>query len=178
MSLPPLYDTFLIREPLRDDPFAVTHNPSDIPTLIEVYSKSISYFTDRNRERAVERLQYELALLYIREQKWSNALPFLLAVYQGNSWRRDGWWNLLALLREQVSDVARACGDAELVLRAEWEGLCDCECVFEADRVRDRSNVDCGIGRQVFPPNSKSITISQGVLMGWKSRHRRSLERW
>ncbi|CAO1605006.1 hypothetical protein XANCAGTX0491_008544 [Xanthoria calcicola] len=126
MSLPPLYDTFLIREPLRDDPFAVTHNPSDIPTLIEVYSKSISYFTDRNRERAVERLQYELALLYIREQKWSNALPFLLAVYQGSSWRRDGWWNLLALLREQVSDVARACGDAELVLRAEWEGLCDC----------------------------------------------------
>ncbi|KAL8847716.1 MAG: hypothetical protein Q9221_007236 [Calogaya cf. arnoldii] len=126
MSLPPLYDTFLIREPLRDDPFAVTHNPSDIPTLVEVYSKSISHFTERNRERAVERLQYELALLYIREQKWKKALRFLLAVYEGSSWRREGWWNLLGLLREQVRDVARAFGDAEVVLRAEWEGLCDC----------------------------------------------------
>ncbi len=111
MSIPPLYDTFLIREPLRDDPFAVTHNPSDIPTLIEVYSTSISYFTEHNRERAVERLQYELALLYTREQKWKKALRCLMSVYEGSSWRREGWWNLLGLLREQVRDVARTCDD-------------------------------------------------------------------
>lgn len=172
MSLPPLYDTFLIREPLRDDPFAVTHNPSDIPTLIEVYSKSISHFTERNRERAVERLQYELALLYIREQKWNKALRFLLAVYEGSSWRREGWWNLLGLLREQVRDVARACRDAEAVLRAEWEGLCDCECLFEVGRVWNGLDVDCDTGGQVFPRSSKSITISQGVLMGWEIYHR------
>ncbi|KAL8888054.1 MAG: hypothetical protein Q9215_004470, partial [Flavoplaca cf. flavocitrina] len=126
MSIPPLYDTFLIREPLRDDPFAVTHNPSDIPTLIDVYSKSIIHFTERKRERAVERLQYELALLYTREQKWKKALRCLMSVYEGSSWRREGWWNLLGLLREQVTDVAKMCGDAEAVLRAEWEGLCDC----------------------------------------------------
>ncbi|KAL8913148.1 MAG: hypothetical protein Q9171_001942 [Xanthocarpia ochracea] len=130
MSLPPLYDTFFIREPLRDDPFAVTHNPSDINTLIDVYSKSISHFTKRSRERAVERLKYELALLYIREQKWKKALRLLLPVYEASAWRREGWWNLLELLRHQVRDVARACGDAELLLRVEWEGMCDCKCVF------------------------------------------------
>ncbi|KAL8994424.1 MAG: hypothetical protein Q9169_005594 [Polycauliona sp. 2 TL-2023] len=137
MSIPPLYDTFLIREPLRDDPFAVTHNPSDIPTLIEVYSKSISHFTERNRVRAVERLQYELALLYIREQKWKKALHLLLVVYEGSSWRREGWWDLLGLLREQVSYVGRVCGDPEAVLRAEWEGMCDCECVNDMGIVED-----------------------------------------
>ncbi|KAL8770035.1 MAG: hypothetical protein Q9209_004073 [Squamulea sp. 1 TL-2023] len=124
--MPPLYDTFLVREPLRDDPFAVTHNPSDIPTLIEVYTKSIAYFTERHRGRAVERLQYELALLFVREQKWRKALRLLLPVYEGSSWRREGWWELLGLLREQVRDVAMACGDAQVVLRTEWEGMCDC----------------------------------------------------
>ncbi|KAL8736169.1 MAG: hypothetical protein Q9166_000324 [cf. Caloplaca sp. 2 TL-2023] len=124
--MPPLYDTFLVREPLRDDPFAVTHNPSDIATLIEAYSKSITHFTDRNRERAVERLQYELALLYVREQKWKKALRILLPLWEGSSWRREGWWGLLGLLADQVRECARRCGNEEAVVKVEWERMCDC----------------------------------------------------
>ncbi|KAL8646485.1 MAG: hypothetical protein Q9210_006117, partial [Variospora velana] len=54
--MPALYDTFLIQEPLRQDPFAVTHNPDDTATRIGIYRKSILYFEERHCRRAVERL--------------------------------------------------------------------------------------------------------------------------
>ncbi|KAL8929907.1 MAG: hypothetical protein Q9208_001051 [Pyrenodesmia sp. 3 TL-2023] len=75
--MPALYDTFLIQEPLRQDPFAVTHNPHDTATLIDVYRKAILYFEERSRRRAVERLQYELGLLYVQQGEWKKALRVL-----------------------------------------------------------------------------------------------------
>ncbi|KAL8955337.1 MAG: hypothetical protein Q9193_006773 [Seirophora villosa] len=46
--MPALYDTFLVQEPLRQDPFAVTHNPNDTATRIDIYRKSILYFEERH----------------------------------------------------------------------------------------------------------------------------------
>ncbi|KAL9594669.1 MAG: hypothetical protein Q9219_006907 [cf. Caloplaca sp. 3 TL-2023] len=121
-----LYDTFLIQEPLRQDPFAVTHNPSDRATLIGVYSKSIEYFDERDRTRAVERLKYELGMIYVRQGEWSKALNVLEPLWRSVSWRREGWWELLEGLGETVRDCALRCEDGETVVRQAWEGMSSC----------------------------------------------------
>ncbi|KAL8871016.1 MAG: hypothetical protein Q9174_003069 [Haloplaca sp. 1 TL-2023] len=124
--MPALYDTFLVQEPLRQDPFAVTHNPSDVATLLEVYKKSSEYFTERDRRRAVERLQYELGLVHIQGGQWRKALSVLRPLWEDVRWRTDGWWLLLQVLAEAVRDCARRCGDWETVVQVEWELMSDC----------------------------------------------------
>ncbi|KAL8687879.1 MAG: hypothetical protein Q9218_006067 [Villophora microphyllina] len=119
--MPALYDTFLVQEPLRQDPFAVTHNPSDHSTLVVVYNKSSDYFAERDRIRAVEKLQYELGRLYMREGEWEEGLKVLKRLWRGVSWRKEGWWELLGLLTEGVRECARRSGDGKVVLEAEWE---------------------------------------------------------
>ncbi|KAL8712339.1 MAG: hypothetical protein Q9220_003490 [cf. Caloplaca sp. 1 TL-2023] len=123
--MPSLYDTFLIQEPLRQDPFAVVNNPDDKATLIEVYNKSAAYYHERDRRRAVERLQYEVAVLYMQDEKWKKALGVLLPLWQSVSWRREGWWEMFWELGQQVRECARRCGDTQSVVRAEWEMMCN-----------------------------------------------------
>ncbi|KAL8931653.1 MAG: hypothetical protein Q9216_007125, partial [Gyalolechia sp. 2 TL-2023] len=106
-AMPALYDTFLIQEPLRQDPFAVTHNPSDRATLVEVYSKSIEFFEERSRRRAVERLRYEVGVLYMQGGEWRKALRILEPLWRNVSWRKEGWWALLGGLGERTSNVTR-----------------------------------------------------------------------
>ena len=124
--MPALYDTFLVQEPLRQDPFAVTHNPSDVATLLEIYKKSSEYFIERDRRRAVERLQYELGLLHIQGGQWRKALGILRRLWEDVRWRTDGWWPLLQVLAEAVKDCARRCRDWETVVQVEWELMSDC----------------------------------------------------
>lgn len=124
--MPALYDTFFIQEPLRQDPFAVTHNPSDRATLVEVCSKSIKYFEERNRRRAVERLQYELGILYMQAGEGRRALRILEPLWRAVSWRKEGWWDLLGRLGERVRECAVRCHDRETVVRGAWEGMNDC----------------------------------------------------
>ncbi len=123
MAMPTLYDTYLIQEPLRQDPFAVTHNPHDTATLIDVYGKSIHYFEERNRRRAAERLQYELGLLYVQRGEWKRALKVLEPLWRTVSWRREGWWVMLGRLVERVGECAVRCGDAETVVKRSWERM-------------------------------------------------------
>ncbi|KAL9045541.1 MAG: hypothetical protein Q9206_007275 [Seirophora lacunosa] len=124
--MPALYDTFLIQEPLRQDPFAVTHNPNDTATRIDIYRKSILYFEERHRRRATERLKYELGLLYVQQGEWERALKVLKPLWEGVSWRREGWWPILAALGEVVRECAVRCGDGEMVIRGAWEGMNSC----------------------------------------------------
>lgn len=119
--MPTLYDTIFVQEPLRQDPFAVTHNPSDTSTLIDVYKKSSKYFIERDRRRAVERLQYELGKLYMREREWEKGLKVLEPLWRASSWRREGWWELLALLVEAVRECAQRLENKEVLLEVEWE---------------------------------------------------------
>ncbi|KAL8950126.1 MAG: hypothetical protein Q9222_003826 [Ikaeria aurantiellina] len=128
--MPSLYDTFLIQEPLREDPFAVVNNPDDKATLIEVYHKSTAYYHERDRRRAVERLQYEVAVLYMQEEEWRKALGMLLPLWESVSWRREGWWELFWGLGQQVRECARRCEDSNLVVRVEWEMMCDLSIAF------------------------------------------------
>lgn len=124
--MPALYDTFLVQEPLRQDPFAVTHNPNDTATRIDIYRKSILYFEERHRRRAVERLKYELGLLYVQQGEWERALKVLKPLWEGVSWRREGWWPILAALGEVVRECAVRCGDGDMVVRGAWEGMNSC----------------------------------------------------
>ncbi|KAI4128739.1 MAG: hypothetical protein LQ338_002582 [Usnochroma carphineum] len=124
--MPPLYDTFLIQEPLRQDPFAVTHNPHDTATLIDIYRKSILYFEERRRRRAVERLQYELGALHMQQGEWKKALKVLEPLWSNVSWRQEAWWGFLAGLGERLRECAWRCGDAETVVKGCWEGISEC----------------------------------------------------
>ncbi|KAL8978259.1 MAG: hypothetical protein Q9177_006447, partial [Variospora cf. flavescens] len=124
--MPALYDTFLVQEPLRQDPFAVTHNPDDTATRIAIYRKSILYFEERHRTRAVERLKYELGLLYVQQGEWERALKVLKPLWEGVSWRQEGWWPILGALGDVLRKSAVSCGDGETVIRGAWEGMSSC----------------------------------------------------
>ncbi|KAL9592069.1 MAG: hypothetical protein Q9179_007088 [Wetmoreana sp. 5 TL-2023] len=159
--MPAIYDTFLIQEPLRQDPFAVTHNPSDTATLLEVYNKSSDYFTKRSRRRAVERLQYETGLLYMREGRWKKALDVLRPLWQSVSWRREGWWDLFGGLGQAVRECARKCGDRETVIMAEWESMCN---VFLGNQDEDYDFSKCLEGMETLEAKPRVVVRAEEVI--------------
>ncbi|KAL8734789.1 MAG: hypothetical protein Q9181_003050 [Wetmoreana brouardii] len=159
--MPAIYDTFLVQEPLRQDPFAVTQNPSDTVTLLEVYNKSSDYFSERSRRRAVERLQYEIGLLYMREGRWKKALDVLRPLWQSVSWRREGWWGLLGGLGEAVRECARECGDRETVVMAGWESMCT---DFPRSQDDDYDFSRCLEGMEILGAKPRVVVRAEEVL--------------
>ncbi|KAL9614835.1 MAG: hypothetical protein Q9167_000668 [Letrouitia subvulpina] len=121
--MPALYDTFLCQEPARQDPFSVINDPENRITLLRAYERSAKYFAQQNRIRAVERLQYEAALLHIEDRQWKHALKILVPLWQTISWRQGGWWLLLEGLDWALRECARATSDMETLITVEWELL-------------------------------------------------------
>ena len=123
-NMPSVYDTYLCREPADDVSMLIRNGPDEYTASLRTLQRSADYFAERDRVRAVERLQLEMARLHVQFNQWERAARVLVPLWQTLSWRRAGWWNLL----EEVDWLLRKCAlyvqDAETLISVEWE-LCN-----------------------------------------------------
>ena len=120
-----LYNSYLLTEPFGRSPLSGSSGLVNVDRWQEILRKAADYFARKNQTRTVERLQLELALSNMRNSRWSAALEMLLSMWPQLSWRREGWWDLLADIDWALKDCAREVRDQRTLVAVEWELLCN-----------------------------------------------------
>ena len=125
-----VYRSYLFTEPFGRSPLTTDQGTVNLGRLLEIFKKSVDHFTRHNRLRTVERLRLEMARLNMENGEVNTALQLLLPLWQELSWRREGWWDLVAEVDWALRDCARHVGDERTLIAVEWELLCNCECRY------------------------------------------------
>ena len=128
---------------------------------LEILRRSVEYFSKREQLRAVERLQYEIAQVYIQDTQWREAIQILLPLWQTLSWRREGWWHLLGEVDWALRECALHAGDGETLIAVEWELLSSC-LGTRPERSHQFSN--CLDGLELSYPTPKTVIRAENVI--------------
>ena len=126
-SLPPVYDTYLCREPAGDVPLLIRNGPDEYTASMRTLQRSADYFAEKDQVRAVERLQWEMAKVHMEHGQWERAARILTPLWQTLSWRKAGWWQLLEEVDWALRDCATQIRNLETLISVDWELLNDCE---------------------------------------------------
>lgn len=126
-AMPPIYDTYLCREPANDVSMLIRNGPDEYTALLRTLQRSADYFAEKDHTRAVERLHLEIARVHMQNERWDRAARVLVSLSQTLSWRRAGWWVLLEEIDWALRDCARRIGDLETLITVEWELMCSCK---------------------------------------------------
>jgi len=127
-SMLSVYETYLFSEAFGRPPHSTEQGSINLERQLEMFRKSTDHFTRHCRTRTVERLRLEMARLNIRNGEEKAAIQILLPLWQDLSWRREGWYDLVAELDWILRDCARLLNDEATVIAVEWELLCNREC--------------------------------------------------
>ena len=121
-----MYDTYLCPGPHFE--YALPgHSTFDYTSsLTKTLLNSSKHFSIRQQNRAVEKLELDMAREYMRVGQWNNAMLHLKHMWQKLSWRRSGWWKLVEEVGWAVRACARHIGDGETLVAVEWELLSSC----------------------------------------------------
>ncbi len=82
---------------------------------------SIALLAQKQLLRSVQELQLELAKELIELQAWDDALRVLRPLWQGMSYRNEGWWDIVEEVGWTLRMVARRTGDRGTVVAVDWE---------------------------------------------------------
>ena len=126
-TMPSVYETYLCREPANDVPMLMRNAPDEYTSLLRTLQRSADYFAERDQNRAVERLQLEMARLHMKNQQWDRATRVLVPLWQTLTWRRAGWWQLIEDIDWTLRECASQLKDKETLLAVEWELLNNCK---------------------------------------------------
>ena len=126
--LPSLFDTYLCTEPAGDVPLLIRNGPDEYTATMRTLQRSADYFAEKDQGRAVERLQWEMAKVHMQHSQWDRATRVLEPLWQTISWRRAGWWQLLAEVDWALRDCASHIRNLETLIAVEWELLNRCKC--------------------------------------------------
>lgn len=118
--------TYLCTEPFGKPPLETDFGSVNLGRLLETLQMSADYFAKQDKSRTAERLKLEVVKLYMKAGEWKSALRTLLIVWQQLSWRRQGWWELLAEANWALEDCVYGAGDMETLVAVRWELLCSC----------------------------------------------------
>ncbi|MCJ1468758.1 hypothetical protein MMC07_007388 [Pseudocyphellaria aurata] len=122
-TVPSIYDTYLCKELSAKSPVSETELDGSYETCLRTLQSSAGYFLKQDRMRAVERLQFETARVYMQEKQWGNALRVMKPLWQTLSWRQAGWWHLVGEVNWALRECARMVGDSDTLIAVEWELL-------------------------------------------------------
>lgn len=125
-TIPSIYDSYLCKELSSRSPLPEIESEGSYETCLRTLQSSAGYFLKQDRIRAVERLQFETARVYMQEEQWSNALRVLRPLWQTLSWRQAGWWHLVEEVDWALRECARMVGDSGTLISVEWELLSKC----------------------------------------------------
>ena len=128
---------------------------------LEILRRSVEYFSKREQLRAVERLRYEIAQVYIGDKRWRDAIKILLPLWQTLSWRQEGWWNLLEEVDWALRECALHVGDGETLIAVEWE-LLNSYLGFRPERPNGFLNCLNGLG--LSHPGPKTVIRAENVV--------------
>ena len=126
-GLPSIYDTYLCREPAGDVPLLIQNGPDEYTASMRTLQRSADYFAERDHVRAVERLQWEMAKVHMKQEQWERAARILTPLWQTLSWRKAGWWQQLEEVDWALRDCASRIRNLETLIAVDWELLNSCE---------------------------------------------------
>lgn len=141
-TIPSIYDTYLCKELSSRSPLPEKEPEENYETCLRTLQSSAGYFLKQDRIRAVERLQFETARVYMQEKQWGNALRVMRPLWQTLSWRQAGWWNLVEEVDWALRECARMVGDSDTLIAVEWELLSKCRWQFHL-KLRPMLCLDC-----------------------------------
>ena len=122
--MPSIVQTYLCKEPWER---SGSLSPIDQSFFkfsdLERLRSSSDFYLQQNRHRTLEHLQLEAAKLHMRESQWVDAYNILLSLWRRCSWRKRGWWILLAELDWSLRECARQVADVNTLIAVEWELL-------------------------------------------------------
>ncbi|KAJ5549782.1 hypothetical protein N7535_002276 [Penicillium sp. DV-2018c] len=118
-----IYDTYLVPEPHLEAPQEGRATFDHSSLILETLRGAIEEFSKRHQTRKVECLSLEAAEEYMRIGSWSEAHGLLQPLWSTLSWRRSGWWHLMAKFGWALRECAVRVQDSETVLRVDWELL-------------------------------------------------------
>jgi trafficking protein particle complex subunit 11 len=115
-----LYDNYLALEPHLEYPLDGKGYDYSLEILNAIQSATRS-FSQCHQDRFVEQLRLEEAKEHLRQERWHDALGTIRTIWPCLSWRRAGWWKMVVEAAWIFRKAARQTGDAESLLRLEWE---------------------------------------------------------
>jgi trafficking protein particle complex subunit 11 len=93
------------------------HGESALSTL----RSSITLLEQKKLLRSVQELKLQLAKELIELEAWDDALRVLRPLWQGMSYRNEGWWDIVEEVGWTLRMVARRMGDRGTVIAVDWE---------------------------------------------------------
>ena len=122
--MPSVLDSYLCKEPWErsgslspiDQSF---FKFSDLDRL----RSSLDFYSQKDRRKSVQYLQFEIAKLHLRDERWEDAYHVLLPLWRNSTWRRNGWWHLLSEVAWTLRECALRLKDYKTLLAVEWELL-------------------------------------------------------
>ncbi|KAJ5859825.1 hypothetical protein N7534_005102 [Penicillium rubens] len=118
-----LYDTYLVPDAHAEAPQEGRTGFDHSGLILSTLKAAIEEFAKRDQTRKVESLSLEAAEEYMRIGSWSEAHGLLRPLWSTLSWRRSGWWHLMANFGRALRECALRMQDSETILRVDWELL-------------------------------------------------------
>ncbi|KAJ6190140.1 hypothetical protein N7519_000161 [Penicillium mononematosum] len=118
-----LYDTYLVPDTHAEAPQEGRTGFDHSGLILNTLKAAIEEYAKRNQTRKVESLSLEAAEEYMRIGSWSEAHGLLRPLWSTLSWRRSGWWHLMANFGWALRECALRMQDSETILRVDWELL-------------------------------------------------------
>ncbi|KAI5293362.1 hypothetical protein KEM52_005616, partial [Ascosphaera acerosa] len=119
-----MYDTYLVGPPSEEYPLSSGDGSAlHAREIAALCRQAIAEFRQRGQTRMVEQLTLDLAQELVRAGEVQAALDALRPLSGRLSFRKNGWWDLMARFASTLKECAHSCGDAETMLRVDWELL-------------------------------------------------------
>lgn len=158
-----LYDTYLCPEPYRESPLPGHQGVDHSAMIIEALDSAKREFSLRHQHRMVERLNLETGKECIRCASWTEGIRVLRPLWQHMSWRREGWWDLVAEVCWALRACAERVGDGRAVVAVEWELMSNCELLTHGSLSPVFNEIN---DIQFYLQGTVTYTILETVLLG------------
>jgi hypothetical protein len=116
------YDYYLVPEPHLEVPMKGTSGGFEHwKDIVEKLNAAIMEFEARGQHRRVEQLQLEVSRTLLHVKRFDDAFKVLKRLWQGMTWRREGWWSLASEVLWGLHECALRVRDPATYVATEWE---------------------------------------------------------
>lgn len=100
-------------------------NPSDV--YVNFLKSAITDFEEKEQVRSAQEYKVQLANEFIHREQWDDALRVLRPLWQGMTFRKEGWWDITEEICWALRTVAAKTGDCGTLIAVDWELMNSCE---------------------------------------------------